>query len=109
MPTKALYYASRIIGTKNYKQSMNQLSDAIVQANDVSRLFAFYTCREWVFDSRSQNKLNAWLSPADRAVFEVDATTLNWRNYAMNCGYGIKKYILNEEASLPAVGYNDVV
>ena len=62
-----------------------------------------------MFDSKSQKKLNEWISPADRKEFEVDATQLNWRNYAMNCGYGIKKYILNEEASLPSVGYNDVV
>jgi len=27
----------------------------------------------------------------------------------MNLGYGIKNYILKEEASLPSIGYNDVV
>ena len=27
----------------------------------------------------------------------------------MNMGYGIKHYILKEEASLPSIGYNDVV
>lgn len=29
-PTKALFYMSKVIGTKNYKNNMNQLSDAIV-------------------------------------------------------------------------------
>jgi len=27
----------------------------------------------------------------------------------MNMGYGINHYILKEEASLPSIGYNDVV
>ena len=27
----------------------------------------------------------------------------------MNMGYGIKHYVLKEEASLPSIGYNDVV
>lgn len=27
----------------------------------------------------------------------------------MNFGYGIKNYVLREEASLPSIGYNDVV
>jgi hypothetical protein len=74
---------------------MNQLSESQTKADHIARIFAFYTCREWVFDSKSQYKLNAWLSPVDKPVFEVDATRLNWRNYAMNLGYGIKKYILH--------------
>jgi len=27
----------------------------------------------------------------------------------MNVGYGIKHFVLKEEASLPSIGYNDVV
>jgi len=29
--------------------------------------------------------------------------------YMMNFAYGIKRFILKEEAELPSVGYNDVI
>lgn len=68
---------------------------------------------EWVFDATSVHKMNAWLAQSkDRALmaeFEVDVNKLNWPNYAANFGYGIKCYILKEEAALPSIGYNDVV
>lgn len=41
--------------------------------------------------------------------FEIDMAKLNWKNYSMNFAYGIKNFILKEEASLPSIGYNDVV
>ena len=41
--------------------------------------------------------------------FEIDTHRLNWASYAKNFGYGIKCYILKEEASLPSIGYNDMV
>ena len=42
-------------------------------------------------------------------MFEVETTRLNWKNYAMNLGYGIKRYILHQSATLPAAGYNNIV
>lgn len=68
---------------------------------------------EFVFDSGSVNKLNAFLSSSQNINlvhdFEIDINKLNWKNYSMNFGYGIKNYILKEEAALPSAGYNDVV
>lgn len=73
----------------------------------------FFTLHEWVFDSASQNKLNGFLATfknhAEIAEFDVNLSQLNWKSYSMNLGYGIKYYILREEASMPSMGYNDVV
>jgi len=38
-----------------------------------------------------------------------DVTRIKWKMLVMNHAYGIKKFILKEEAELPSVGYNDVV
>ena len=45
----------------------------------------------------------------ERKEFNFDVTRIKWKMYFMNNAYGIKKYILNEEAELPSVGYNDVI
>jgi hypothetical protein len=34
---------------------------------------------------------------------------IKWKMFIMNHAYGIKKFVLNEEAELPSVGYSDIV
>ena len=49
------------------------------------------------------------MSEQDRKLFNFDVTRIKWRMFLMNHAYGIKKFILKEEAELPSVGYNDVL
>lgn len=34
---------------------------------------------------------------------------INWKMYIMNWAYGLKRFVLKEEAELPSVGFNDAV
>jgi hypothetical protein len=47
------------------------------------------------------------LSEADRKAFPCDVTKINWQYYIMNCAYGLKKFVLEEEAELPSLGQLD--
>lgn len=49
------------------------------------------------------------LSDADRQAFPCDVTKINWQFYIMNCAYGLKKFILEEEAELPSMGQLDTL
>jgi hypothetical protein len=49
------------------------------------------------------------LSDQDKINFNFDVTKIKWKWYIMNFAYGIKRFILKEEAELPSVGYNDVI
>ena len=49
------------------------------------------------------------LSEADRSSFPCDVTKINWQFYIMNCAYGLKKFILEEEAELPSMGQLDTL
>lgn len=49
------------------------------------------------------------MSEKEKKEFNFDVQRINWKMYVMNHAYGIKKFILNEEAELPSVGYSDVV
>ena len=77
----------------------------MIQCQVVASKFEFYTNREWVFDAASVNKIRQ-VTGSD---FEMDCNKIQWRSYSMNLGYGIKNYILQEEAVMPSMGYNDVV
>ena len=40
-------------------------------------------------------------------TFNVNVKNINWKHLAMNHAYGVKHYVLKEEAALPSIGYND--
>lgn len=67
---------------------------------------------EWIHEASSRKELLGFVSQFDsetRAAFNVDLSHMNWPSYSMNCAYGLKLYILHEEAAMPSRGYNDVV
>ena len=37
----------------------------------------------------------------------MDVKRINWKMYAMNHAFGVKRYILNEDAVIPSHGYDD--
>lgn len=76
---------------------------------DVCEKFKFFTLNEWVFDSASIHKFNNFIPAQEKDSFEINLQKIDWPKYSMNLGYGIKNYVLREEASLPSIGYSDVV
>lgn len=87
------------------------MREAVSQCEQIATKFEFFLSNEWVHDAASINKLIFFINNGggDSQTFDLDLTKLNWKHYSMNLGYGIKNYILKEEAFLPSVGYNDVV
>ena len=48
-------------------------------------------------------------NPKELVDFNIDISKMKWRDYCRNFGYGIKHYLLNEEAVVPSLGYGDAV
>jgi hypothetical protein len=49
------------------------------------------------------------LPPSDRALFEVDCRVLNWNKYMQLYCYGIKKFMLKQNAMSPVAELNNIV
>ena len=47
--------------------------------------------------------------PQDLIAFAVNVKNIEWTHLAMNHAYGVKHYVLKEEAALPSSGYNDTL
>ena len=89
---------------------MQSIAETINKGNELVDILSFFANKEWIFDSSTITRLNSNLStPYDKKEFMVEVQTINWPFYAKNLGYGIKRYILDEEAALPSQGYADVV
>jgi hypothetical protein len=86
------------------------LKEAIEKCEVIAKEFRYFTTNEWIFDNKQAIHLyHKVLSEQDKRTFNIDVTRINWKMYMMNFAYGIKRFILKEEAELPSVGYNDVI
>ena len=67
---------------------------------------------EWVFDNANSTKLEAFIrstSPQLAQSFQVNVKQIDWHPFAMNHAYGVKHYVLKEEAVIPSLGYGDAL
>ena len=85
------------------------MKEAVDKCEEIGNSFMHFTCNEWIFDNQQANKLFKKLTDEDRKYFNFDVSRIKWRMYIMNHAYGIKRFILKEEAEMPSAGYNDVV
>lgn len=112
-PSIATYHAARVIPFVSAKTrgDLAQLKEAVEKCEEIGEAFEYFTANEWIFDnSRAMASFHSPLiSDGERKVFNMDVMRINWRMYMMNWAYGIKRFILKEEAELPSVGYNDVI
>lgn len=108
----AAYHASKVVpfGAK-LRSNMTELKGAIEKCEEIGEAFEYFTKNEWVFENNRATQLfySPLLTDSDRATFNYDANRISWEPYMMNFAYGIKRFILHEEAEQPSVGYNDVI
>ena len=57
LPTNALYYFTRIVGTKKVKQDVAELKAYVAQCKQIGIQFAYFMNNEWIFDNPSAGKL----------------------------------------------------
>jgi len=114
LPVLAAYHITKAIpfGAKKLKSDIKELKDAIDKCGEIGDLFEHFTTNEWIFDNKKAMAMyfnNPLLTDLDLKLFNIDVTRINWKMYIMNFAYGLKRFILKEEAELPSVGYNDVI
>ena len=111
-PTQALYYATRVFGTRQFSNDVAELRQGVQDCETANEQFKFFLSNEWVFDNANSLKMDQFLaqsSGADQAQFHINVKAIDWRNVAMNHAYGVKRYVLKEEAALPSAGFNDTL
>lgn len=80
-----------------------------MKCEQIGEQFEHFTCNEWIFENKSQLILLRQMSKEDRELFNFDVMRIKWKIFIMNHAYGIKRFILKEEAEIPSLGYNDII
>ena len=61
LPTKALFYITRVFATRKFAGDVKQLRDGLEQVKQANERFKFYTTNERVFDNANCQKLDQYL------------------------------------------------
>ena len=65
-----------------------------------------------MFDNANCQKLEAFIQETSLELadkFVLNARTIEWVSFCMNHAYGVKHYVLKEEAVIPSLGYGDAL
>lgn len=57
----------------------------------------YFITNEWTFASGNIVKMQTMLSEADKKIFDIDTTKIQWGPYMENYVKGVRKYILKED------------
>ncbi|CAG9794360.1 unnamed protein product [Diatraea saccharalis] len=92
MPLYIAEYVMLLLGTKS-RINMITLNSRLQGMNSV---LAFFSKREWKFDTRNVQMLRRRLTPQDAAIYNLDPNTIDWNEHYKNFVKGVRKYLLKE-------------
>lgn len=61
------------------------------------KAISYFITNEWTFASGNIVKMQTMLSEADKKIFDIDTTKIQWEPYMENYVKGVRKYILKED------------
>lgn len=95
LQTKALYTAKKWLGLKPSSKAL----DNIQVVKTLSKIYAFYGDMNVVFNNHKMLRLIEEFGEADKSLFPVDATLIDWRHYIRDVHFaGLQKYALEDRA-----------
>lgn len=113
LPSQALFYVTRVLGTKKFANDIVELKKGVEQVRQANISFKFYTTNEWVFDNANSQKLELFLNSsnngAEAELWNINVKQVEWTSFAQNHAYGVKRYLLHEEAAVPSYGFGDTM
>ena len=102
-----------MIGSKKLANDVVELRAGVADCWAANENFKHYLSNDWVFDNANLGRLEDFLlqssDKTEIAQFPVNVKNIEWTPYAWNHAYGVKHYVLKEEAVVPAEGYNDLL
>jgi len=93
LPVVGINKISKLFGGDAQGKMLENLDTAM----KLSTVFSFYTQPSYIFHNDKLMELHNQLSEADRAMFPVDATLIDWEEYIRNTHIpGLNQYALKE-------------
>ncbi|CAG4949105.1 unnamed protein product [Parnassius apollo] len=93
MPLHATEYILRLFRIKT-QVNLITASQKLRAMNGVLRFFAL---NEWHFSTDNVRRLNARMSPEDRAIYNLDPKTIDWQDLYKNFIIGTRRHIFKEK------------
>ncbi|CAB3257558.1 unnamed protein product [Arctia plantaginis] len=75
----------------------------------LSTALGYFTTNDWEFQDKNLATLFDSLSPTDKEIFDFNVETIDWQEYVLIYGLGIRKYILKDESGDSCLEQNQLV
>lgn len=96
IPSAALTAYSKIVSTPDNIKRAQRFKKLIDRELLITKSFSHFNHCEWIFASHNITNLIKILNPNELLKFEIDISSMDWRIYLFNYGFGLKKYVLKE-------------
>ena len=87
------YFLDLIIMLCGHKRIMVRITNKMHYALEV---MSYFTQHQWRFGSENLCTLHKHLDDQDKLEFDFDMAHMDWQEYAKNCYYGNRRYLLKE-------------
>eukprot|EP00357_Protocruzia_adherens_P036375 CAMPEP_0115042952 /NCGR_PEP_ID=MMETSP0216-20121206/46573_1 /TAXON_ID=223996 /ORGANISM="Protocruzia adherens, Strain Boccale" /LENGTH=494 /DNA_ID=CAMNT_0002425167 /DNA_START=140 /DNA_END=1621 /DNA_ORIENTATION=+ len=103
VPTKFYLYTAKALGNTKMIQNVERYQRLVVErSKNIVAIFEPFTTCEFIFESRRMPALYSNLTSEEKEVFKsMNVENIHWIYYLRIYSYGLKTFILKEEADRP--------
>ena len=92
---------SKVVQTNKIQKKVNELKRIMKRDEGIIEAFWYFTCNEWIFETKNISNLMNFLTIDQSDKFQLDVKKINWRYYFYYFNYGLQKFILKENVMPP--------
>lgn len=101
IPSYAMLQTAKVLNSSTLIRKAEFYNKILKRADDVAEAFKHFTMNEWFYATEKSIELMNFCSPEELKLFHLDITTLDWDRYLTFFGWGLKKFIMKDDALYP--------
>jgi hypothetical protein len=98
-------YAKSPLANPNLAEQVEALNRVRGKFNSMDKLFNHFLHNEWIFESVNMGHILKRMSPSESQEFLIDVRKVDWEACTRGFCYGIRRYVVKEDAVAPSTGY----
>ncbi|XP_063898594.1 fatty acyl-CoA reductase wat [Helicoverpa armigera] len=89
----------------NMPKEINSFVAVFRKIDKFALIYHYFLSNEWFFKDHNVQEMVSRMSPADKAIFNCDLRTIDFTEYVMVWGVGIRKYLVKDELKDSELAY----
>jgi len=109
IPMQSSQFIAKITGSQHYAKNALKRAKQIARQDNLMVTFNHFINKGWYFETKVIYEIMKLLSPEEVIEFEMDVKLIDWEKLSFLYSYGIKKFLLKQEAMSPVSELSNIV